>query len=71
MTNTKRSGASERQKQFEDRCRVIASELLTQVAEVPLPTRLIAMGNISDLFDCIRDSYGNGRADEKEGIPEV
>lgn len=63
--------ASERQKQFEDKCREIADELVKQVSLLPLPNRILAKANIADLFDCIRTAYGNGRADEKENVPVV
>jgi hypothetical protein len=59
---------SERQKKYEDGCREISNDLLKQISRLPLPQRLLAMGNISDLFDCIRTAYTNGRCDEAEGV---
>jgi hypothetical protein len=33
-----------------------------------LPDSLLAFGNVSDMFDCIRTAYNNGRADERDGV---
>ena len=58
---------SERQKSYEGKCRQIADDLLVAIRKLPMPESLLAMGNLTDLFDCIRDAYNNGRADEREG----
>ena len=57
---------SERQKKYEDSCREIGNDLKKQLQGLPLSDRLLAVGNLIDLFACIRQAYLNGRADEKE-----
>jgi hypothetical protein len=59
---------SKRQQSYEDSCRLIANDLLTAVRKLPLPDSLLAFGNVSDMFDCIRTAYNNGRADERDGV---
>lgn len=62
---------TDRQKEYEQGCRDIARDLEIMILLLPLPTCLLALGHLTDLFGCIRTAYTNGRVDEAESSKEI